>query len=383
VISIDRSFRDSTHGIMAGMSIRGYRLIPLAAVVVGVGLPVPAAAMAGTLKAEPSPLEFTSAPVGFTQAKAVTLTAETTNAMIEGIKLEDEEPIGQFAIQPPQESDCKEGKEIQAGISCEIVIFFQPSAAGEKKATLIVESNATNNPVEVPLVGFAIAPELAIAPFSFDFGPVQPGSKSPPEHFSIENRGSDVGTIEAVALSGGNAGQFEITANECTEGLGIGAGCGFAVLFAPTSAGSKSATVKVTSNAPESPQMIAVSGTGTSPPPPAGGPQASAPAKPSNAFAIGKAILNRRRGTASLPVRVPGPGSLLLGGKGLIARKGPGSALVLGGAGTARLAIVAAGRKEASLGRTGRARVVAKVTYIPAGGDALTKSKKIGLVKRR
>jgi hypothetical protein len=56
---------------------------------------------------------------------------------------------------------------------------------------------------------------------------------------------------------------------------------------------------------------------------------------------------------------------------------------VLGGAGTVRLAIVAAGHKETTLERTGRAKLVAKVTYIPVGGDPSTKTKKIALVKRR
>ena len=135
------------------------------------------------------------------------------------------------------------------------------------------------------------------------------------------------------------------------------------------------------SNSPQSTATAAFSGTAVSfAPRPV---QAVAPAKPSNVFGFGKVIHNKRRGTASLPVRVPGPGSVLLGGKGLIARKGPGSALVLGGAGTARLAIVPTGRKERSLMRSGRAKIVARITYVPAGGDPLTKAKKIRLVRRR
>jgi hypothetical protein len=110
---------------------------------------------------------------------------------------------------------------------------------------------------------------------------------------------------------------------------------------------------------------------------------AAAPVKPSNFFSFGKVIKIRGRGTASLSVRVPGPGVVVLGGKGVLARKGAGAALVLGGAGTARLAIAAAGRKRATLNHTGRAKVAARVTFTPFGGDPLTKTKKIALAKRR
>ena len=37
----------------------------------------------------------------------------------------------------------------------------------------------------------------------------------------------------------------------------------------------------------------------------------------SNHFKIGKPKLNKRRGTAILPVRIPGPGKLILFGKGV------------------------------------------------------------------
>ena len=40
--------------------------------------------------------------------------------------------------------------------------------------------------------------------------------------------------------------------------------------------------------------------------------------RPDNSFKIGKPKLNRRRGTATLPVTVPGPGTLGLRGDGVV-----------------------------------------------------------------
>ena len=226
------------------------------------------------------------------------------------------------------------------------------------------------------LQGEGIAPELSITPSPFDFGSVQTGSKSAQRTFTVKNVGSDVAAVGTVGLAGSEPGQFKVESDGCSsKSLGVGAECSVGVVFAPTSAGAKSATLEVPSNAPDSPATVALSGTAVSPPRPA---QAVAPAKPSNVFGFGKVIHNRRRGIASLPVRVPGPGSLLLGGKGLIARRGPGSALVLGGAGTVRLAIVAAGHKEATLmqDRPGEDSSPRSPTSPPAA-TRLTKTKKI------
>jgi hypothetical protein len=48
----------------------------------------------------------------------------------------------------------------------------------------------------------------------------------------------------------------------------------------------------------------------------------------------------------------------------------------------ARLAIVPAVHREAALIRSGRAKIVARVTYTPDGGDPLTKARTIALHRR-
>lgn len=107
---------------------------------------------------------------------------------------------------------------------------------------------------------------------------------------------------------------------------------------------------------------------------------ASVPAAPpSNAFSFGKAKLNKRKGTARLPVKVPGPGTLKLRGKGLVPQRS--SAAV--GAGTVKLTIKPKGKTKRKLKKKGRAKVTAKVTYTPTGGDHRTKSKKLTLKRKR
>ncbi len=346
----------------------------------GFFLLLPATAAAGILSSNSTDLAFGQVAVGTGIEEAVALENEGTDTNLETATLAGPD-ASQFEIEA---AECV-GAKLENEQSCTIHATFHPTARGEMKATLVVESDA--NPIEVTLEGEG-TPEFSIAPSPFEFGGVATGSNSAAQVFTVTNLGSSAAAIGTAALSGTDAGQFLITADACGEtALAQGEGCDIGVVFAPTSTGTKSATLQVLSNAPESPATVAISGTGADPPaPPAGGGSPAAgpgPAKPSSAFSFGKVIFNRHRGTASLPVRVPGPGLLVLGGRGIIARKGPGAAVVLGGAGVARLAIVPTGRGEAALSRGGRAKVLARVTYIPNGGDPLTKTRKIGLRKRR
>ena len=88
--------------------------------------------------------------------------------------------------------------------------------------------------------------------------------------------------------------------------------------------------------------------------------------------------LNRRKRTASLAVRVPGPGSLSLRGKGIKRQR-----KAVRAAGTVRLAVRPTGKAKRKLARTGKLTVKVAVTYRPSGGSPATKTKKIRLRRAR
>lgn len=108
---------------------------------------------------------------------------------------------------------------------------------------------------------------------------------------------------------------------------------------------------------------------GTAPTPPGGG--------VSNAFSFGKVKLNTKKGTASLPVVVPGAGKLSLKRGKVVGRTANPSA-----AGTVRLAIKARGKAAKTLKRKGKVKVKVSVSYTPNGGTKLTKSKTITLKRK-
>jgi Metallo-peptidase family M12 len=90
-------------------------------------------------------------------------------------------------------------------------------------------------------------PSLAASPSSASFGSVTVGQLSNPTSVSVTNNGGGGADLGTVAISGPDAGQFAIVADGCSGGaLAAGGGsCPVSVRFAPTSAGSKSATLTV------------------------------------------------------------------------------------------------------------------------------------------
>jgi len=93
---------------------------------------------------------------------------------------------------------------------------------------------------------------------------------------------------------------------------------------------------------------------------------------PSNVIAIGKPILKRSKGTAVLPVSVPGAGNLTLSGTGLVAQR-PARASVaraVSAAGVVNLKVKPKGKAKKKLNKIGKAKVKATVTFTPTGGNA-------------
>jgi hypothetical protein len=93
-------------------------------------------------------------------------------------------------------------------------------------------------------------------------------------------------------------------------------------------------------------------------------------------FAIGKAKLNRRKGTATLPVTVPPEGVLALSGKGVVAQS-------RNRAGTVKLSIKATGKSRKRLNKRGRVKLRLKVAFTPNGGAVGGQEKTIRLRKTK
>lgn len=110
----------------------------------------------------------------------------------------------------------------------------------------------------------SISRYLSVSPTTLSFGSQRVGSSSPEQKVTITNSGAEDLTVSAVTLDGPDPAQFLQGSETCTGApLAPNATCTVMVGFEPASAGGKTATVTVTSNAPGSPAVVTLSGTGS------------------------------------------------------------------------------------------------------------------------
>lgn len=90
-----------------------------------------------------------------------------------------------------------------------------------------------------------------------DFGIVPVSETSGPEAMTVTNLGAQALEVEAASLTGANAADFEIVADECTsETLAFGESCELLISVTPSAEEPLTAAVQLTDNAPSSPQSI-------------------------------------------------------------------------------------------------------------------------------
>ena len=104
-------------------------------------------------------------------------------------------------------------------------------------------------------------PAVSLSPASLNFGSQSTGTSSAAMPVTVTNSGVSALTITGVAVSGPNAGDYSATG--CIGTLAPGNPCTISVTFTPVTTGTRSASVAITDNAPGSPQIISLSGTGT------------------------------------------------------------------------------------------------------------------------
>ncbi len=155
---------------------------------------------------------------------------------------------------------------LSAGANCSFNVTFIPQAAGERAASLNIADNSAGSPHKVVLSGQGLTPSPAVTlvPGSFTFPSVMIGSASASQGFSLANSGTATLHISSIALAGPNPGDFT-QINTCGATLAVNSSCGFAISFKPQAIGTRTANITIVDDAANSPQTIALTGTGISP----------------------------------------------------------------------------------------------------------------------
>jgi Abnormal spindle-like microcephaly-assoc'd, ASPM-SPD-2-Hydin len=148
---------------------------------------------------------------------------------------------------------------VAAGKSTSLTVTFAPKTAAQASATITFATSVGSAFLAVTGDGTA-PPQLQGIPTSVSFGAVSLGN-SQAETGLLTNNGPSSITISQATLTGS---AFRLSGLSLPATLSAGQSLSFAVVFAPTVAGSASGNISVTSNAADSTLNIALSGSGTS-----------------------------------------------------------------------------------------------------------------------
>src|SRR5277367_5352811 len=147
---------------------------------------------------------------------------------------------------------------IGVGQSSTIQLQFAPTSAGAINGSLTILSDASNSPLAISITGTGTQAGLTIAPSALTFGNVivgQTGTQS----VKLTNSGNSSVTINLATVAGTG---FGISGLSLPTTLTGGQSLSFNAQFAPTASGAATGSITFTDNAPGSPQVLSMVGTG-------------------------------------------------------------------------------------------------------------------------
>jgi len=159
---------------------------------------------------------------------------------------------------------------VTPGSSCTVSVRFSPTTTGAKSATVAINGSGSSTSVAVSGNGIPSAPVPSVAPAQLAFADTVIGLTSLVQNFTLSNAGTQNLVVNAggVTIGGNDPGSFAIVSNSCSSTTPVTiiptGSCTVSVRFAPTTTGSKSATVSIAygNNPVVPPSVVALSGNG-------------------------------------------------------------------------------------------------------------------------
>jgi hypothetical protein len=153
-------------------------------------------------------------------------------------------------------SDC--GSGLAMGASCATQVTFTATDVGARNGTLTYTDSAPSNPQVSVLTATGNGAGAALSATSLTFPVTIVNTTSPKQTVQLTNYGNQTLTLTITPP----AASF-LENNTCGLSLAAGKTCTITVAFRPKSSGTLTGTITITDNAPNSPQTISLTGTGT------------------------------------------------------------------------------------------------------------------------
>jgi hypothetical protein len=152
---------------------------------------------------------------------------------------------------------------LTSGANCAITVTFKPTVAGTRNGAVTLVDDSSGSPTQtIALTGVGEVNAISFSPASLNFGNQSENTSSAPMSVTMLNDGAAPVNISSIAISPAD-GTFTLTANNCPTTLLPNQSCTLQIVFTPHDVGTFNETLLVTDNAPNSPQMLPLSGVGT------------------------------------------------------------------------------------------------------------------------
>jgi hypothetical protein len=205
-------------------------------------------------KLSPAGLAFGNETVGITTGPQVATLANIGNVpfSITSIQI-----TGANSSDFAQTNNCP--PSLGANSSCTINVTFTPTALGNDSASLVVTDTAPGGVQTVALTGTGSAFMVTVSPLNLRFPAQYVGTAGLNQNVQLKNNGPTNLTISSVVAS--PSSDFS-QLSTCGNSLVVGASCSIGVFFDPSTSGTRNGTLTIKDNAPGSPQIVPITGTG-------------------------------------------------------------------------------------------------------------------------
>jgi len=164
---------------------------------------------------------------------------------------------------------CDTTTPIAPAASCTVKLVFAPTTGGAKSATLAIAGNTQSGTGSVALSGTGDQPTMGLDQTALAFGDEPVNSTYGVRSFTVTNTSSAQLILTSLSLAGPDAADFwgvdDGAIGHCSSSTVLlsGESCAIWVIFTPRSAGAKTASLSIASNASLTPSLVPLSGTGT------------------------------------------------------------------------------------------------------------------------
>jgi len=152
---------------------------------------------------------------------------------------------------------------VPGGQKCDINVIFTPTVTGTRTGTLTVTFNENIPSQTIPLIGNAGASAVSLSPTSLSFSAQANGSTSGAQQVMVTNSGTGPLILSSIQTTS----EFAAT-NTCGAPVAPASSCTIQVTFTPSASGTQTGTLTIADNAPDSPQIVALTGNAASQGPP-------------------------------------------------------------------------------------------------------------------